>query len=118
MKTTKFHEAGTRRWAILAVASLIVIWLSTVFFLQSKLPAFSRLSTTSSSVPNIVHYVWKMKDPDGPLELRFEDFLSVYSASMYYQPDKIYFHTDAKPARVEEARIARQMTPGHHGCSK
>lgn len=45
-------------------------------------------------IPNIVHYVWLLKDP-AEFKLGFKVFLSVYSAHIFWKPDTIYIHTDA-----------------------
>jgi mannosyltransferase OCH1-like enzyme len=34
----------------------------------------------------------------------FRVFISVYSASLYFQPDTIYIHTDASPEQWEKAK--------------
>ncbi|KAK8058113.1 hypothetical protein PG994_008561 [Apiospora phragmitis] len=47
-------------------------------------------------IPNIVHYIWLLADP-AILSLDFKVFISVYSAHLYFRPDKIYVHTDASP---------------------
>jgi hypothetical protein len=55
------------------------------------------------SIPNIVHYVQLLKNPDSNLTLGFEAFLSVYAASLYYKPNHIYIHTDAPDSVLEHA---------------
>lgn len=55
------------------------------------------------TIPNFVHYVWLLKDP-AELRLSFQVFLSVYSAHLFWRPERIYFHTDARPEVIEKAR--------------
>jgi mannosyltransferase OCH1-like enzyme len=57
----------------------------------------------SSSIPNIIHYVWLIKDRPNFL-LDFRIFISVYSAYLYFQPDIIYIHTDATLEQFERAK--------------
>ncbi|KAK1757007.1 Lactosylceramide 4-alpha-galactosyltransferase [Echria macrotheca] len=61
------------------------------------------LSSARPIIPNIVHYVWILKDP-AELVLGFKVFVSVYSAHYYFRPDRIYLHTDAAPHVIEHAR--------------
>lgn len=53
--------------------------------------------SAAAPIPNIVHYIWLLADP-AVLALDFKVFVSVYSAHLFFHPDKIYFHTDASPA--------------------
>lgn len=59
---------------------------------------------TADSIPNIVHYVWLIEGRD-EFAVDFKTFISVYSASLYFQPDVIYIHTDATPEQFERARV-------------
>src|ERR1700710_948848 len=49
------------------------------------------------TIPNIVHYVYLMKNVHGDMNLKFEDFLSVYSSLHYFDAETIFIHTDASP---------------------
>jgi hypothetical protein len=53
-------------------------------------------SNAAAPIPNLVHYVWLLADPS-VFSLHFDIFVSVYSAHLFLQPDRIYFHTDASP---------------------
>jgi Glycosyltransferase sugar-binding region containing DXD motif len=55
-----------------------------------------------NKIPNIVHYVWILRDP-AVFSLDFKLFISFYSAHLYFQPDAIYIHTDASPDVFEHA---------------
>lgn len=55
------------------------------------------------AIPNIIHYVWLLNGHD-EFSVDLKVFTSVYSASLYFQPDTIYFHTDASPEQWEEAK--------------
>lgn len=78
--------------------------------LWQPLPDWSSqsLHTTSPGsspvIPNIVHYVWALKDPEGALEFRFKHFVSVYSSYLYLSPDVIYVHTNARPSAISTAQ--------------
>ncbi|GAB1314488.1 hypothetical protein MFIFM68171_04698 [Madurella fahalii] len=54
-------------------------------------------------IPNFVHYVWLLKDP-GQLRLSFQVWLSIYSAHIFWRPERIYLHTDAAPEVIQKAR--------------
>ena len=54
-------------------------------------------------IPNIAHYVWLL-DGREHLSFEFKIFISVYSTSLYFNPDTIYIHTDATPEQWEHAR--------------
>ncbi|KAH8664507.1 hypothetical protein BX600DRAFT_301105 [Xylariales sp. PMI_506] len=49
-----------------------------------------------NSIPQIVHYVWLLKDP-AELTLSFKFFVTAYSSYILWQPERIYIHTDATP---------------------
>lgn len=68
-------------------------------FLFQTSPKFS-----DDIIPNIVHYVW-LNAHDG-FSVNFRFFISVYSASLYFQPKVIYIHTDASPELWKEAKIS------------
>ncbi|KAK3897333.1 Lactosylceramide 4-alpha-galactosyltransferase [Staphylotrichum tortipilum] len=60
-------------------------------------------TTNPPTIPNLVHYVWLLKDPS-ELRLTFKVFISIYSAHLFWQPERIYIHTDATPSVIEHAR--------------
>jgi hypothetical protein len=55
------------------------------------------------AIPNLVHYVWLLKNP-AELRLDFKAFVSVYSAYVFWRPERIYFHTDAAPETFARAK--------------
>ncbi|KAK6850035.1 hypothetical protein PG995_013868 [Apiospora arundinis] len=61
------------------------------------------IAENAAAIPNIVHYIWLLVDP-AVLSLDFKVFVSVYSAHLFFRPDKIYFHTDASPELWERAK--------------
>ncbi|KUJ24630.1 uncharacterized protein LY89DRAFT_572803 [Mollisia scopiformis] len=71
--------------------------------LADKQVCGTHLSERITKIPNIVHYVWFLKDPTS-LHLDFKFFITAYSAYLYFQPDKIYYHTDASFELFERAR--------------
>lgn len=54
-------------------------------------------------IPNIVHYIWLLANP-AVFRLDFRVFLSVYSSHLFFSPDTIYIHTDAKPELWDKAK--------------
>ena len=66
------------------------------------LPIKTPSEPPSDIIPNIVHYVW-LNALDG-FSVDFRYFISIYSASYYFQPEAIYIHTDASPECWEEAK--------------
>lgn len=54
-------------------------------------------------IPNIAHYVWLL-DGREHFSVDFKVFISVYSTSLYFNPDTIYVHTDATPEQWEYAK--------------
>ena len=59
----------------------------------------------NSKIPNIVHYIWF-----GCHEFKIHHYLSVLSAVKIQEPDKIYFHTDCKPAGTYFPTVERHLT--------
>ena len=62
-------------------------------------------------IPNHVHYVFVLPDPDKDFTFKFKHFLSVYAAWYYWKPDVIYLHTNANPDGQAVAR-AREGQAG------
>ncbi|KEF54242.1 uncharacterized protein A1O9_09408 [Exophiala aquamarina CBS 119918] len=56
--------------------------------------AGTRVDAEFEPIPNIVHYVWLLNPKKDNTRLEFKHFLSLYAASIYWNPDKIYIHTD------------------------
>lgn len=56
-------------------------------------------------IPNTVHYVWLLKNAT-EFRMPFKVFVSVYSAHLFWKPDKIYIHTDAKPEILRDAQVS------------
>lgn len=72
---------------------------TTLPFAKAKLSS----DGSNDTIPNIVHYVWLLNGND-KFSVDFKVFTSVYSASVYFQPDTIYIHTDASPEQWEKAK--------------
>lgn len=62
-----------------------------------------RTHPADAAIPNIVHYVWLL-DGRERFAVDFKVFISVYSSSLYFNPDTIYIHTDATPEQWEYAK--------------
>ena len=56
-----------------------------------------------ATIPNLVHYIWLLRDTS-TLHLSFKVFISIYSAHLFWHPDRIYIHTDAAPSVIDAAR--------------
>lgn len=57
-----------------------------------------------SAIPNLAHFVHVVADPEGKINFRFSDFLSVFSALHFWQPDEILLHTNAGDTMLDAAR--------------
>jgi len=55
-------------------------------------------------IPNILHFVYVLADPSADLVFQFKHYLSLYAASHYWKPDKIYLHTNAREEALSRAR--------------
>ncbi|KAH6693583.1 glycosyl transferase [Plectosphaerella plurivora] len=59
------------------------------------LPVCKGPDGSEAVIPNIVHYVFLLKDPQADFPLQFSHFLSMYGAyRLLGRPDKIYLHTN------------------------
>lgn len=56
----------------------------------------SHVEAEFEPIPNIVHYVWLLNPQKNNTNTRleFKHFLSLYAASIYWKPEKIFIHTD------------------------
>lgn len=61
-----------------------------------NVPPPSPDTVPAAPIPNLVHYVWLLADTS-TLSLHFDIFVTVYSAHLFFHPDRIYFHTNASP---------------------
>lgn len=117
-----FRSRGIIRSGLIVITFIAALW-TTLFFaslggpigsygtsLRAPLPDWSSrgLDTTSPVsgvvIPNIVHYVWALKDPEGTLEFQFKHFVSIYSSHLYLNPDVIYIHTNARLSAILTAK--------------
>lgn len=113
--TTTKSRTLSPRW-LLAALSLTLI--SVVFMLHQVLArsfpsikalSFPRTFTKSAQhelhdvestysdvapIPNIIHFVHFMLDSEETFDLRFREFVAIYSAHYYMQPEIIYIHTN------------------------
>lgn len=71
----------------------------------------AHMEAESGPIPNIVHYVWLLNSDRSNSRLDFQHFLSLYAASIYWHPDKIYIHTDIP--KGEFLPNAADKAPGH-----
>ncbi|KAG9253427.1 uncharacterized protein F5Z01DRAFT_657187 [Emericellopsis atlantica] len=52
-------------------------------------------TTEHRYIPNHVHFVFVLSDPEKDFSFQFKHFLSMYAAWYYWKPDVIYLHTNA-----------------------
>lgn len=48
-----------------------------------------------ANIPNLLHFVYVLDDPQVDFAFQFKHFLSVYAAWHYWRPEKIFIHTNA-----------------------
>jgi hypothetical protein len=86
-------------------ASLHQVWynIDPDHCVPTTLPITDTRVSSQDIIPNIVHYVWLLNGHDN-FSVDFKTFISIYSASFYFQPDKIYIHTDASQEQWEQAK--------------
>ena len=71
----------------------------------------STKSTDPGSIPNIIHFVHLVHPSPSPsFEFPFRQFIAVYSAWLYLQPETIYIHTNVEQHLIEEA-LERSTSP-------
>ena len=106
-----------KRLSFIKAGVVAILTIATLYYLTSTYSlahACSRASSTlnhSDVIPNRVHYVHIMPDnPSSDIRLEFKHFLSIYSASLYFQPDVIYIHTDATYDSIERAQAGSFAT--------
>ena len=117
----RFYTAASSRYrlwtfvtVLLSVLSIVTLW--NYMQEETARPTFplgkiqdtcvnveEYKSPSPQSIPNLVHYVWLLKDP-AEFRLDFKIFVSIYSALFYFRPEQIYIHTDASPAVFENAK--------------
>ncbi|KAK7967983.1 uncharacterized protein PG986_002260 [Apiospora aurea] len=100
-----------RRYGTILLASAFAVILYAYIDLSYSLPwnpdrpSLPIADETAAPIPNLVHYIWLLADP-AVLSLDFKVFISVYSAHLFFRPDKIYFHTDASPELWERTKAS------------
>lgn len=109
-----FRARSVVRFGLVVLVLIAVLWSTRLFPPRPNpwlpLPDWSSrsLDTTSHGstvvIPNIVHYVWALKDAEGALEFNFKHFVSIYSSYLYLSPDVIYIHTNARPSAISTAQ--------------
>jgi hypothetical protein len=110
---SQFHTLGAGLLLACAFLPMLFYWSLPA---QRKISPLSELSDSTcgafqsttgqgnkTEIPNIVHYVWLLKDPD-TFTLDFKCFVTIYSSYLFFDPDHIYIHTDASPTVFEQAK--------------
>ncbi|KAK9367252.1 hypothetical protein V1509DRAFT_654150 [Lipomyces kononenkoae] len=62
------------------------------------------------AIPNNVHYVHLMSDPQGKIQFELKHFISIYSAIIYLNPDCIYIHTDATDYEIQRTNSSDEAS--------
>lgn len=118
------RKSTMRRWSTLSAGLLLTCAIVSILYHWSlpghrKLTPLLELSdhtcdifqsptgqgNEADHIPNIVHYVWLLKDPD-TFALNFKNFVTIYSSHLFLNPDYIYIHTDASHATFEKAKAS------------
>lgn len=67
-------------------------------------PSNSISNTEFALIPNIVHFVHLVdRSPDPVFEFPFRQFIAIYSAWHYLQPENIYIHTNVEQHKIDDA---------------
>ena len=81
---------------------------------QAHLTGFTHVN----EIPNIVHFVHLLKlDTNQTFDFPFRQFIAIYSAHYYLQPDAIYIHTNVPEYQIER-RIKESNSPYTHAVSR
>ncbi|PFH58290.1 hypothetical protein XA68_13916 [Ophiocordyceps unilateralis] len=90
----------------LIIAALFVILLTWPYHRLSWEAIRTRAVSLrpNKGIPNTVHFIFLLKEPDDDFPFAFSHYLSVYSAWYYLQPSTIYLHTDAGHGQIHRAR--------------
>ena len=109
------------RWMRLSLA--IGLLFTALLFYYHQFPGdyipdqFPRLNIPQSTesrpptIPNIVHFVHLVPSSSDPtFEFEFRQFIAIYSAWHYLQPETIYVHTNIKEQLINEA-LSRATSP-------
>jgi hypothetical protein len=110
---SRFHTLGAGLLSACVFLPILYHWIlqeqrkiSPLFELSDHTCDAFRSNTgqrNKADIPNIVHYVWLLKDPD-TFTLNFKHFVTIYSSYLFFNPDHIYIHTDASPTTFERAK--------------
>ncbi|KAI9374714.1 hypothetical protein BJX61DRAFT_540518 [Aspergillus egyptiacus] len=93
---------------LVAALIFILLFLGTQDALHLTPELLHSTTTTSSSkIPNQIHYVYILRDPAANFTFQFKHFLSLYSTLHHWHPEKIYLHTNAHNTSIEHARTGQ-----------
>ncbi|CAH0051200.1 unnamed protein product [Clonostachys solani] len=56
------------------------------------------------SIPNHLHLLYALKDDTSNFNFQFKNYLCLYGAVKVWEPEKIYFHTNAGTEAIDRAR--------------
>lgn len=102
MLSPAFLKALALVFSLLALLHLLV--LRTPHLRISAQNFVLNPTPLSNEIPNYVHQVFLLREPNTDFPFTFIEYLSIYSAWQVLRPDKIYLHTNAGPDQVARAR--------------
>lgn len=107
-----------QKWSLGSIL-LLILFVSLVHRIQHpsntkafNLPSFPSIGkftkgkvTETPTIPNIVHFVHLVRGSDSEpvIEFPFRQFVAIYSAHYYLNPDTIYIHTNLEDHILETA---------------
>ena len=77
---------------------------------QHRFQDVKKPETHVKAIPNVVHFVHFMLESEETWDLRFREFLSIYSAHLYQKPETLYIHTNVPEDEIE-ALLDRSDSP-------
>src|SRR2546423_6364876 len=105
-----FFQSKAMKPSCVRLAAIGLLCAILVFFLSTssvhhEIPSVQTSYAARDPIPNHVHYVQLMREPGLDIEFQFKNFLSVYAANLYFQPDAITLHTDASDEAITKAQF-------------
>lgn len=107
-----------QKWSLGSIL-LLILFVTLVHRIQHpsptkafNLPSFPSIGkytqgkvTETPTIPNIVHFVHLVRGSDSEpvIEFPFRQFVAIYSAHYYLNPDKIYIHTNLEDHILQTA---------------
>ncbi|WYZ39866.1 hypothetical protein EsH8_IV_000207 [Colletotrichum jinshuiense] len=96
-----------RRSQIKLITGLVICIVSLVFLAWPSTHTYVRgvyNKASDDNIPNQVHFVYALSDPNGDFKFKFSQYLSMYGCWYYWKPHTIFLHTNANKTAVARAR--------------